>query len=132
MEENVYPKELKYTKTHEWVRKEVDTSVIGVTYYAARELGDVVFVELPKVGRNLLKDESFGTIEAVKAVSELYSPVSGEVIEVNLDLQSSPELVNKDCYGNGWMIKVKMKEPSELDTLLSSDEYEKILKSEGH
>lgn len=125
----MYPKELKYTKTHEWVRREGDIGVIGVTHYAATELGDVVFVELPKTGRILMKEESFGTIEAVKAVSELYSPVSGEVIEVNSELETSPDLVNKDCYGNGWMIKVKMKETSELDGLLSSLEYENSLKS---
>lgn len=112
-----FPENLKYTKDHEWVLVEGKTGLVGVTEYAQGELGDVVFVELPNIGRQVKQGESFGTIEAVKAVSDLYAPVSGEVVGVNADLEKSPELVNKDPYGKGWMIKISLKDPNELKNL---------------
>ncbi len=117
------PKDLKYTAEHEWVSVDQDIATVGVTDYAQGELGDVVFVELPEVGASVKQMESFGTIEAVKAVSDLFAPVSGEVVETNLVLADAPDTVNKDAYGAGWMIKIKMSDPSELDSLLSADEY---------
>ena len=119
------PAHLLYTEEHEWVnKKDADDVVdIGITDYAQGELGDVVYVDLPAVGAKFSKMEPFGTIEAVKAVSELYSPLSGEVVEVNSALEGDPSVVNKDAYGGGWMIKMKVKNPKELDELLSSDEY---------
>ena len=119
------PAHLLYTEEHEWVNKKdaADVVEIGITDYAQGELGDVVYVDLPAVGAKFNKMEPFGTIEAVKAVSELYSPLSGEIVEVNSGLEGDPSLVNKDAYGAGWMIKMKVKNPKELDELLSSDEY---------
>ena len=118
------PDHLQYTEEHEYVHKTDDTTVeIGITDYAQGELGDVVYVDLPKVGSKFSRMEPFGTIEAVKAVSELYCPVAGEVIEVNGALEADPSLVNKDPYGAGWMIRMKLKGPAELDTLLGPDEY---------
>jgi glycine cleavage system H protein len=127
-----FPKDLKYTETHEWIRVQGDTATVGITDYAQSELGDVVFLELPHPGRVVKKEESFGTIEAVKAVSDIFSPLSGEVIAANGDLTGHPELVNKDCYGAGWMIKLKLANPSELSMLLGSEAYEKLTKSGGH
>ncbi|NOX35981.1 MAG: glycine cleavage system protein GcvH [Calditrichaeota bacterium] len=121
------PEELKYTKDHEWARVDGDTVVVGITDYAQSELGDIVYVELPEVGAQVSQGESFGTIEAVKAVSDLYAPVSGEVIEVNEKLNDSPELVNQDPYGEGWMIKIKISNPAELDELLDKAQYEALL-----
>lgn len=121
------PKELKYTKDHEWVRVEGDSAVTGITDYAQGELSDIVYVELPKPGRQVKQGDVFGTIEAVKAVADLYAGVSGEVAEVNEELAKSPDLVNKDAYGKGWMVKLKMKDPSELDKLLSAEEYRKLI-----
>ncbi len=117
------PKDLKYTAEHEWVSVEQDVATVGVTDYAQGELGDVVFVELPEVGATVKQMESFGTIEAVKAVSDLFAPVSGEVVEINLVLADAPDTVNRDPYVTGWMIRIKMSDPSELDSLLSADEY---------
>ena len=119
------PQDLQYTKEHEYVRRtaETDVVVVGITDYAQGELGDVVFVELPKVGASFGSMDVFGTIEAVKAVSELYAPVSGEVVEVNGELDGNPALVNSDPYGEGWMIKVRVSDPSELDGLMSADQY---------
>ncbi|MFI5279542.1 MAG: glycine cleavage system protein GcvH [Gemmatimonadales bacterium] len=119
------PEDLLYTEEHEYVRK-TDTSgivEIGITDYAQGELGDVVYVDLPAVGKKFGRMEAFGTIEAVKAVSELYSPVGGEVVEVNGGLEGDPSVVNKDPYGAGWMIRLKVKNAAELDELLGSDEY---------
>ncbi len=119
------PENLKYSKTHEWVRVENDVAVIGITDHAQSELGDVVYLSLPEVGRILKYDEPFGEVESVKAVSELYSPLSGEVIEVNTTIIDSTEVVNEDPYGRGWLIKVRMSDPSELDKLMDADAYAK-------
>ncbi len=121
------PKDLRYTKDHEWVRPSDDPQVVevGVTDYAQGELGDVVFVELPKATAAFKQRDVFGTIEAVKAVSELYTPVAGTVVEVNMALEQDPALVNRDPYGKGWMIKVKVKDPKELEVLLRADAYAK-------
>ncbi len=119
-----YPSELKYVKSHEYVRVENGSeATIGVTAFAADQLGDVTYVELPQAGTNLKKEEKFGVIESVKSVSDLFMPVGGEIIAVNEKLESEPELVNNDCYGDGWMIKVKMNGPGDLDDALSADEY---------
>jgi glycine cleavage system H protein len=117
------PQNLKYTQDHEWIRVEGDFGFIGISDYAQSNLGDIVFVEIETVGENLGKSDAFGNIEAVKAVEELYMPISGEVLEVNPALETSPEVVNKDPYGEGWMIKIKMTDPSELDGLLDSAAY---------
>lgn len=122
------PAELKYTKDHEWVRVEGDVAVVGITDFAQSELGDIVFVDIQTEGETLAKEETFGAIEAVKTVADAFMPVSGEVIEFNPELEGAPELVNSDPYGQGWMIKVKMSDPSELDTLMSAAEYEAICK----
>jgi glycine cleavage system H protein len=121
------PKELRYTQDHEWVRASDDPQVVevGITDYAQGELGDVVFVELPKGGAALKSHDVFGTIEAVKAVSELYSPVSGTIVESNKALEQDPALVNRDPYGQGWMVKVKIKDAKELEGLLRADAYAK-------
>ena len=121
------PQNLKYTKDHEWVRVEGDVAVIGITDFAQHELGDIVYVEIETVGENLDQEEVFGSVEAVKTVSDLFMPVSGEVIELNENLDSSPELVNTDPYEQGWMVKVKMSNPSEVDALLSSSEYQNLI-----
>ena len=123
-----YPKDLKYTKEHEWVRDNGDGTVtIGITEFAQGELGDIVFVEIEPEGSEFDQDEVFGTVEAVKTVSELYSPVGGEIIEINDELEDEPELVNSDPYGEGWMVKIKVSDASELDSLLSVDEYEELV-----
>ena len=117
------PDELHYLESHEWVRVEDATGTIGISDFAQDELGDVVFVELPDAGDELDQEGEFGVIESIKAVSDLYSPVSGEVVEVNEDLFDEPELVNDDPFGDGWMLKVDLADESELDALLSADEY---------
>ncbi len=122
-----FPKDLKYTKDHEWIRVEGGTGVVGITEYAQGELGDVVFVELPAVGAKLQQGKQFGTIEAVKTVSDLFAPVSGEVIEVNEALKDSPEVVNKDPYAGGWMVKVKISNTAELDGLLDVAKYQEMV-----
>lgn len=129
------PEDNRYAKSHEYVHPEAagDTAVIGISDYAQKELGDVVFVELPQVGAELELGEELGSIESVKAVSELFSPVSGEVIEVNEALRDKPELVNTDPYGDGWMIKVKLSAPDEVDDLMTAEEYEEYIEKEsGH
>jgi len=118
---------LKYTKEHEWVKVEGNIATTGISDYAQRELGDVVFVELPKVGTKVEQMKPFGVIEAVKAVSDLFSPLSGEVVEVNNKLESESGLINKDPYGEGWIIKIKVGNLGELDSLLSADDYLKLL-----
>lgn len=124
---NVYtPEDLKYSEEHEWVKKEEDKVRIGITDFAQDELGDIVFVELPEEGDKLETDEPFGSAESVKTVSELYAPVSGEVVEVNEDLGDSPELVNESPYDKAWMIVVKLSDEAELDNLMSADEYEEM------
>lgn len=121
------PEDLKYTKEHEWLLDNGDgTATVGVTDFAQGELGDIVFVELEEVGFEFDKDESFGTVEAVKTVSELFAPVSGEITEINEQLEDEPELVNDDPYGDGWMIKFKMNDPAELEDLMTAEQYEEI------
>ena len=117
------PQNLKYTRDHEWILVSGDTGTIGITDYAQGELGDVVFVELPPVGKTVKQRESFGTIEAVKAVSDLYAPASGSILEVNSALANAPETVNKDPYGKGWMVKIRLTSPAELGTLLDAAGY---------
>ena len=117
------PAELKYTKDHEWVRVEGDVAVVGVTDYAQGELGDIVYIEIETEGDNLDQEEVFGTVEAVKTVSDLFMPISGEIVEVNSSLSDAPETVNTDPFGNGWMIKIKVSDKSHLDELLSADDY---------
>jgi glycine cleavage system H protein len=121
------PSELKYTKDHEWVRVEGDVAVIGITEFAQSELGDIVFVEIETVGETLEQEEVFGSVEAVKTVSDLFMPISGEILEFNEALEGSPELVNSDPYGEGWMIKVKMSDSSELDALLDAEGYKELV-----
>jgi glycine cleavage system H protein len=123
------PADLKYTEDHEWVRVEGDTAVVGITDYAQNELGDVVFVEIESEGEELDKGETFGTVEAVKTVSDLFMPVGGKVVEVNEALADEPELINKDPYGKGWMIKIELKDSSETDDLLSADDYKKMVEA---
>jgi glycine cleavage system H protein len=127
----MYPADLKYTKEHEWIRMEGDKGRVGITHHAQNALGDVVFVELPKVGRTLKQMETFGAVESVKAVSDLYCPVSGSVVEANTALEKQPELVNKDCYGAGWMIVVKVANPKELGKLMDAKAYQAYLAAEG-
>ena len=121
------PAELKYTKEHEWIRVEGDEAVVGITDYAQSQLGDIVFVECETVGDALEAGETFGTIEAVKTVSDLYLPVAGEVLEFNEELEGEPELVNKDPYGKGWIVKIKISDETELDGLLNADAYKAII-----
>ncbi len=123
----IVPGDLLYTKEHEWVRVQGDVVTVGITDYAQGELGDVVFVELPQTGAPLSQNDSFGTIEAVKAVSDLFAPASGTVAEINPLLANAPETVNKDPYGNGWMIKIKMNNAAELDSLLKPDAYKTLV-----
>ncbi len=125
------PEGLKYTREHEWVKVEEDRGRVGITHYAQDQLGDVVFVELPKIGRQLRQMESFGVVESVKAVSDLYCPVGGEVVEVNSELERKPELVNADPYGAGWMIMVKITQRKDLDNLLSPADYQAYLQQAG-
>ena len=121
------PVELKYTKEHEWVRLEENIATVGITDYAQSELGDIVFVELPSVGDEVKQMEPFGTIEAVKAVSDLFSPVTGKVVEINLDLDDDPMVINRDPYGEGWMIKVELSDSSQIEELLDSTSYKGII-----
>ncbi len=120
------PSNLKYSKDHEWVRVEGDIAVVGITDFAQSQLGDVVFVDIQTEGETLAQGEVFGAIEAVKTVSDALMPVSGEIVEVNPEIEGAPDKVNKDPYGEGWMIKVKMSNPAEVDGLMSADEYAKI------
>jgi len=122
-----FPSEFKYSKEHEWVLIEGDTATIGITDYAQGELGDVVFVELPEVGTSFAKTEAFGTIEAVKAVSELYLPIAGEVVEINAKLEDDAGLVNQDPYGDGWMIKIKISDAADLEELIDSKAYKELV-----
>lgn len=122
-----YPKELKYVKSHEYVKVEGDTAIVGITAFAADQLGDVTYVELPSVGTKLKLEDKFGVIESVKSVSDLFCPISGEVVAINDELASQPELVNLDCYGKGWMIKVKMADAKDLEHTMSSDDYKNII-----
>ncbi|HEX9493804.1 MAG TPA: glycine cleavage system protein GcvH [Thermoanaerobaculia bacterium] len=125
------PEDNRYAKSHEYVHIEGQTGTIGITDYAQKELGDVVFVELPQVGTQLEQGDELGSIESVKAVSELFAPVSGEVVEVNEALSTKPELVNTDPYGDGWMVKVKVSTPEEADELMNAEEYEEYIEKEA-
>jgi glycine cleavage system H protein len=122
-----YPAELKYVKTHEYVRLEGDVAVIGITAFAADQLGDVTYVELPKVGDKFKLEQKFGVIESVKSVSDLFMPASGEIVAINEKLTSEPELINTDCYNEGWMMKVKLSNPSELENSLTADGYKEFV-----
>ena len=121
------PSNLKYTEDHEWIKVTGDTAIIGVTDYAQQQLGDIVFVEIETVGETLAQGDTFGTIEAVKTVSDLFLPVGGEIIELNSKLEATPELVNNDPYGEGWMVKIKITDVSELTNLLSADAYKETI-----
>jgi glycine cleavage system H protein len=123
-------KELRYSHEHEWVAVEENVATIGITDYAQEQLGDVVYVELPGVGTQVTKDEAFGVVESVKAVSDIYAPVSGTVVEVNISLPDSPETVNEDPYGDAWMIRVEMSDPGELGDLMTTDQYKKFVAEE--
>jgi glycine cleavage system H protein len=127
----MYPADLKYDKEHEWLKADGDVASIGITDFAQDQLGEVVYVDLPAVGDEVVAGEAFGEIESVKSVSELYSPVSGEVVDVNIALDGKPESVNEDVYGEGWMIKVKMSDASEVDAMMSAADYESFLASEA-
>lgn len=121
------PENLKYTKDHEWIKTDGDLAVVGITDFAQHELGDIVYIEVSTVGENLDQEETFGTIEAVKTVSDLFMPVSGEIVGFNDELESTPDLVNKDPYGNGWIVKVRMDKPSEADKLLTAKQYKELI-----
>ncbi|GIV30006.1 MAG: glycine cleavage system H protein [Bacteroidia bacterium] len=122
-----FPDNLKYTKEHEWIKVEGNTGIVGITDFAQKELGDIVYVDVPTVGEVVNKDSVFGTIEAVKTVSDLFSPVTGKVLELNTALDSAPEKINQDPYGEGWIIKISIDNPEELNTLLSAEEYKKTI-----
>lgn len=126
----MFPEDLKYLETHEWARREDDIVVVGITDYAQEEIQDVVFVELPEVGMTVKQGQAFGVIESVKAAFDLNAPVSGEIIEINEELENAPELVNEAPYDSGWMIHIQMSNPKELDDLLSADEYQTIIEAE--
>jgi len=121
------PQSLKYTKEHEWVREDGSTVTVGITDHAQGELGDIIFVEFPEIGQKIERNEPCGTIEAVKTVADLFAPISGTVIEINETLDDSPESVNQDPYGDGWMVKVSVSEAGELDNLMSADQYQEMI-----
>jgi glycine cleavage system H protein len=127
----MYPSDLKYDKEHEWVRLEGDIAIIGISHFAQNQLGEVVYVDLPSEGDSVSAGETFGEIESVKSVSELYSPADGEIVKVNASLSDAPEVVNEDPYGEGWMIQVKLADPSQIDGLLSAEEYEAFVSEEA-
>jgi len=127
-----YPADLKYTKEHEWARVEGPRARVGITAYAQEQLGDVVFVELPKVGTKVTQLQAFGVVESVKAVSDLFAPLSGVVVEVNAELVTQPELVNQDPYGKGWMLVIQVASPGEATALLTAPQYEALLGTGGH
>ena len=126
------PADLRYTKEHEWAKLEGDKARVGITAFAQEQLGDVVFVELPKVGTKVTAMKTFGVVESVKAVSDLFAPLSGEVVEANTELTKKPETVNSDPYGQGWMIVIKLANPKEMDGLMSAADYEKLVAAAGH
>jgi glycine cleavage system H protein len=126
------PKDLKYTREHEWAKPEGDRVRVGITAYAQEQLGDVVFVELPKVGAKVTATKNFGVVESVKAVSDLFAPISGEVVEVNGELGQKPEIVNQDPYGRGWMLVVRPSSKGEWDQLLTAQQYEELIAQGGH
>ena len=127
----MYPDDLKYTKDHEWVRLKGNRGLVGITHYAQKQLGDVVYLELPEVGRKLKVQETFGTVESVKAVSELFSPVAGEVAEINAALVKGPEKINSDPYGEAWMVAVKLDDPAAVEKLMDAAAYKAFVESES-
>lgn len=127
----MYPENFRYTKEHEWVRVEGDAGVVGLTNHAQEQLGDIVYVDLPKVGTQLEQGKSLGSVESVKAVSDIYSPVSGEVIEVNDTLATAPEKLNSDPHGEAWLVRIKLSAPGEIQQLLSAGDYQKYVGAEG-
>ena len=124
------PVDLLYTKEHEWIRVDGETGVVGITDHAQKELGEVVYIELPKVGDKVKAGQTFGSVESVKAVSELFTPVSGEVVEINEEIGNAPEILNEDSYGQGWLIKILLADPSETADLMSNEEYDEYTASE--
>ncbi len=130
--EGIYPDDLRYTREHEWIAVSGGVGTVGITHYAQSELGDIVYVELPKGGAPVVAGEEFGTVESVKAVSEIFAPASGVVLEVNEILSSKPETVNKDPYGNGWLLKIKLADPKEVDALMSAAGYRKYIEEESN
>ena len=128
---SMYPEEFRYTKEHEWVKTEGGAGVVGITDHAQKELGDIVYVDLPKVGTKLDQGKSLGSVESVKAVSDIYSPVSGEVIEINESLTTVPEKLNEDPHGAAWLVKLRMSAPDEIKQLLSSSDYQTYIKAEN-
>jgi len=129
---SLVPKDLKYAKTHEWVRVEGDTATVGITDFAQGELSDVVFVELPAIGKKLAQNDTMGTVEAVKAVSDIYAPVSGEVVAVNEDLRTDPAIVNKEPYGKGWIARIRLSSKADLNALLGPADYEALAAKSAH
>lgn len=125
------PKDYKYTKEHEWIKIEGDVGTIGITNFAQEQLGDIVSVEFPKAGKEFSADENMALIDSMKTTSDLYAPVSGEVLEINEELESRPELLNEDPYGEGWILKLKIKDPKELENLMDVEEYEVLVAKEG-
>lgn len=125
-----YPQEFLYTKEHEWIRVDEAVGTIGITHHAQKELGDIVFVELPKTGDQVTAREAFGTVESVKAVSEIFSPVTGEVIAVNSKLQNTPEVLNADPHGEAWLVRVRLSDPREIEGLMSAEDYEAYIREE--
>jgi glycine cleavage system H protein len=128
---NTYPQEFRYTKEHEWVKQEGDLGIIGITDHAQKELGDIVYVDLPKVGTRVQAGSTLGSVESVKAVSDIYSPVSGEVVEINSSLAESPETLNRDPHGSAWLVKIRLSAPGELSALMPAAEYETYIGVEG-
>lgn len=122
-----FPSELKYTKDHEWIKIEGNEAIVGITDFAQRELGDIVYIDINTVGQEVVENEVFGTVEAVKTVSDLFMPATGTVLEINQKLDSSPELVNQDPYGEGWMVKIALKSVVDVDGLLSADQYKELI-----
>ena len=128
----IYPDDLKYTKEHEWLAVNGSVGTVGITHYAQSELGDIVYVELPAAGSPVVAGEEFGTVESVKAVSEIFAPVSGEILQVNATLATSPETINKDPYGEGWLLKIKLADAKDLDSLMTPAEYRKYIEEEAN
>lgn len=122
-----FPSELKYTKDHEWIKIEGNEAIVGITEFAQRELGDIVYIDIDTVGQEIAENEIFGTVEAVKTVSDLFMPINGTILEINKKLDSAPELVNQDPYGDGWMVKVSVKSIAEVGELLSADQYKELI-----
>ena len=128
----MYPEEYRYTKEHEWIKKEGSQATVGITIYAQKELGDIVYVDLPAAGKKFKAGDPFGTVESVKAVSEIYAPVAMEITEVNTSVTDAPEIINQDAHAKGWLVKVKLSNPAEVDELLTVEEYQELISQEKH